>query len=215
MAKADIVAEDEWPPKIGLCLSMVLFLALLSPQILHSFSVHFIPSGDWVALVKYPALLGSLAASVVATAYLYKRLPSLAKLRPDHPKRGLVCLFAVTMLWFAGYTGILVTVPMAYTKFFGGDAQLSFIVSDPNATGPRGCRASIKVEARSVMQDDVCGFPQEFREKIYEGDELTLFGLGSNLGIFYSDFELGQRRPPRLRGHYRNSDGELVPVYGR
>lgn len=153
------------------------------PLLLKAFGFHFLPSQDWVALIRIPAVFsGAVFAVLFVVMVIYGlRLNSPAM---GHAKKFLVVSFTPLMGFFIGSSAFTLGGPMVGAIIAGTQVGLPFTVVEFERSVDRKCQNPITLSGLPFMFDDLCGFPEKFGSTLDIGGKVLVVGKGTRIGIF-------------------------------
>ncbi len=142
----------------------------------------FLPSTAWVENSLWLALGSGAVAAVFLSVIIIR-----GRKRDGSSRRavGYLLLLAFSPLFFGalGASAIFSGAPLIYTAIFGKPAEASYEVKR-TGSGDRRCRNKIDLVGLPILNDRLCGFPQDFAESLRPGQTVVVAGKGSAYGIF-------------------------------
>lgn len=143
----------------------------------------FVPAPAWVGRVWGIALaLGLFCGLCMAATYLrgWRRSDP----QGSKAKHILVLLFAPVLCTVIGMDALLAGLPLVYTAVAGQPSEQTFVVARAEGFSDRKCRNKIELRDMPFMLNELCGFPEGFRNSLSPGQRIAVQGKGTALGLF-------------------------------
>ncbi len=161
-------------------LVLVWFLLGSLPMLALVFHDQYIPAPDWVDRISNVAWSAGLITALVFAFFAWI---GRANIPGGRIKFAFTLLCAPLFGLFLGWSAVMFGIPMVVAMVAGHETEMQFSVVRADGFGGRRCRNPIKVEI-PLLFDEVCDFPDSFRETLGPGDKIVLTGRGTTMGLF-------------------------------
>ena len=164
--------------------AVILWMILGSaPFLPYLIGVQFLPSTDWVSLMRAPAK----ASGIIMSLLFFLRC--LVVFNSDEDESGALMIigtvfFLPVMGFIVGSTSISYTAPMLEAIIRGVETEATYTVGDVPTYSDVKCPRQFHLEDMPMMSSKVCGFSEEFRRSLETGGQILFSGRGTERGLF-------------------------------
>ena len=147
------------------------------------FHYQYFPEPNWLSRTAPLAWISGLSmAGFFTAAVLFA-----ARREAPKPIRNIVNLcFSFVFGLYLGQAAVIQGGPMIIAVLVGRVVEIPFTVVHADGWGDSKCQRPIKLKL-PVLFDELCRYPEDFRQSLQPGDRIILSGLGTRWGLFVTN----------------------------
>lgn len=181
--------QKEKPARGPLWLGILLLLWVLFgslPLLSQKFGYQYFPSSDWLILSRHPATIVGVISAIGGTWLAIKGYRASER-QMGRFARAFVFTVGFFMFFVIASHSITMGFPMVGAILAGHKVEFPFTVSEIKQKDYGECRNPITLDGLSYLMDRLCDTKIGFGQSLEIGEQVLIWGRGTQLGVFDRD----------------------------